>query len=94
MYNPLERLVNKKKWEEEKKEKERLEEEEKQRSEYFDSLRNNPLFRKYVIDEIIVKRLDTLNSILNVQESENMQEDVRIRKSLYLTLKEMFIRLL
>lgn len=94
MYNPLERLVNKKKNEEEKEAKKALEVKEKHRSDFFEKCKNDPDFKEYIIDEILNKRLEMLNSILNVQDSENMQEDLRIRKALYLTLKEMFIRIL
>lgn len=59
---------------EESEAREKLQEEEKKRELWFKLQREDPLFRKYIIDELVQKELDRITNIEWMYSSEHLGE--------------------
>lgn len=87
-FSPLSRFFNQEKFKQQELEKKAKKEAQELRTAYFETLKKDSRFQKFVIEELFNAHISALSDIRNVQGGEDIDNEIKARKMTVLTLEK------
>lgn len=93
-FSPLSRFFNAEKFKQQELEKKAKKEALELRTTYFETLKKDPRFKQFVINELFMAHITALSDIRNIQGGEDIDNEIKARKMTVLTLEKILFELI